>query len=73
MGAYVTAGSALPFAVTKDALSPLAAYFRFNKKLDPTPYTDLAGTRSLAMDSYLSTTAVTWIEVGLSLGLDEME
>jgi hypothetical protein len=54
-------------------VSPLAAYFKFKMKLEPTPNTHLVGTLSLAMDWYFSTTAVTWMEVGLSLGLEDME
>jgi hypothetical protein len=44
-----------------------------SKKLELTPYTHFVLSLWLFTDSYLRTTQVTWIEVGKSLGLDEME
>jgi hypothetical protein len=54
------------------AVSPLAAYLRLRRKLEPTPKMERGGILEPA-DSYLSTTHVTWIEFGFSLGLEEME
>jgi len=55
-----------------EAISPLAAYLRLRRRLEPTPKIERGGIREPA-DSYLSTTQVTWIEFGLSLGLEEIE
>jgi hypothetical protein len=42
-------------------------------KFEPTPYTHLGVTLLLLIDWYFRTTAVMWIDVGWSLGLEEME